>query len=242
MGTLSRSLSVLFNELFPSPCLSCGYVHAREPPYLLCPDCAGKLLRVAPGPRCLYCGRPLLSEFDTCLDCRADPPPFRNLHAIWWYDQAGMDLLRAVKFDGDRGVFAFFSQALQAALDARFEPARTVLVPMPPHPASRSKRGFDLMERVLSGVTGYRTLSLLGRKKGGHAQKDLDRRSRQDNLLSQLYLKNGAPGEIARLQEARIEVLMVDDLFTTGATLRAAGEMLCKAGLVEPGAVVLFRD
>lgn len=111
-----------------------------------------------------------------------------------------------------------------------------LLVPVPLAPSRRRERGYnqaELLARSLSGVTGWPARPLLGRRSGGRAQAVLGRAGRRDNVSGAFRLVHGSG--------AADRVLLVDDVVTTGATVRACAAALETGGLRPVGAVAFAR-
>ena len=211
------------------------------PDYLLCDSCATNFSAIQGSMYWTFCGRVLLSEYETCLDCRADPPHYQGGESYWWYDGSALEVFHGGKFMADLGVLPLLARKLQADLIAHFDCERTVLVGVPPHPESKFRRGYDWVAKTLSQIHGFRVVALLGRRRGSSAQKDLDRTARQKNLLDQLFILPDAERVIEKLGVGAT-VILVDDLFTTGASLRACSSMLSNAGIGRLTARTFFRD
>ncbi|MDO8914773.1 MAG: phosphoribosyltransferase family protein [Coriobacteriia bacterium] len=109
------------------------------------------------------------------------------------------------------------------------------VVPVPPSPAAVARRGFDHTARVatelahLLGVPAYDALVCRPRRD----QRALSRRKRLSNAAGSIAMLPGVA--------APRYVLLIDDVFTTGATLDAAARALCEAGSCEVRAVTVGR-
>lgn len=128
---------------------------------------------------------------------------------------------------GERAYAAAFGALLRARVAL---PARTLLVPVTTTPARRAARGFDQAKLLAQAYAATSVLDCL-RKNGGPAQHG---RTRRERLAARdLYRVDG--GVAGR------RVVLLDDVCTTGATLRAAAEALRAAGAEVGGALVLAR-
>ncbi len=118
-------------------------------------------------------------------------------------------------------------------LDQRFD----VIIAMPMHWRKRWERGFnqaDLLARPLAKRYGLKAATNLRRKRYTKSQAGLTERERQENLKGSFCV-------IRAEQIAQKRVLLVDDVFTTGATLRAAAGVLKSAGAAHVSALTLAR-
>ena len=225
--------AALLDQLLPRFCLGCGRRLRREPaPLLLCRPCRGALERVDPRASCATCARPLPAgrlERPRCLDCFRDPPPQARLTAIWRYQPPLDGVVRALKF----GRLDFLAEALVAeALEAGWpapgcESRPAALVPVPLALPRRLARGFNQAERIAAALAprlGAPCRGLLERP-GWRSppQHRLGRRQRRANPAVRFAART-SPGELEG------PILVVDDVVTTGTTLRAAGDALRRAG------------
>jgi predicted amidophosphoribosyltransferase len=163
-----------------------------------------------------------------CDQCAADlsPAPPGVVPALLAYDGAGRALVTALKYRNQRGALRLVGQAL-----ARRAPSGGVdaVTWAPTTPARRRARGFDqaeLLARSVARALGCPCLSLL-RRPPGPPQTGRTRVERLDS-----------PSFEVRPPVPR-RILLVDDVVTTGATLRAAAATLRLAGAAEVALLAL---
>lgn len=125
--------------------------------------------------------------------------------------------------------------------------AEAVLVPIPARTNAVRKRGFDhisLIGAELSRITGMPLTPLL-RAKPRRDQRDLDARQRLANMAGSFDLEPNGPSPYGNALKARLgimpRIVLIDDVFTTGATLFTAGNTLRAAGAKEIYAVTFIR-
>ncbi len=205
--------------LFPGRCILCGEWLLAGAAAPLCPPCQETLRRLE-GNRCSRCGIRLISEHGTCTRCRDADYVFRSNVALFPYSGEARRLLNALKFGGRLRLAAWFAEQAAGHLAAAGIP----VVPVPARPGRRSPDPVERIARRLSHDHGVTVVRLL-RRTGGAPQKTLDLKERRENLLGRIRL---APG--VRADSIPPQVVLVDDVFTTGATLDACARVLLAAG------------
>lgn len=227
------AVATLLEALFPGRCLLCGEwmpvpPESRAP---VCPDCAATLVPLE-GVLCERCGTLLVSEDGTCCRCRGTEYSFRSHRSLFPYSGAVRDLMAHYKIRGRRRVAFFFAPLLAGLLSATH--SGFAVVPVPPRPGRKRVDGVERIARILERRHGVRVLRLLSRS-GGLAQKTLDFAARQRNLEGRIRVRPGAGSLPGR-------VVLMDDVFTTGATMDACARALRAAGVGEVDAVSLAID
>ncbi|MEM9554152.1 MAG: phosphoribosyltransferase family protein [Acidobacteriota bacterium] len=235
-GDLWRTLA---DALAPRPCLACErLVAATSRARLgLCRPCVGRLRR-QPDASCRRCGR-LFADGGSrrCGLCRAatTQPPWRSLQTAWIYAPPLDAVLTGLKFRrldylGPRlGAEAVDVLGPRAVLD--HAGALDLVTWVPLHWRRRLARGFDQAEGVARGVAAALHLPcrrLLRRRRATPPQSLSPRGDRLDNLIRAFV-----PTRSARRTGRGLRVLLVDDVVTTGATLRSAARSLRRTGVRE---------
>jgi ComF family protein len=220
--------------LFPGRCLLCGEELAfnsrgGEP---LCLACRDGLVPLTAVRRCAICSLPLLSEQLLCTRCRQRKYAFESNLSLFEYQGDLRELLYQYKFRNRlrlAGVLAgFYAQALRAGFPG------VVLVPAPANPQAVRRRGWDPVERVcrvLEQTHGFAACRALERR-AGPAQKLLGYEERLLNLRGTIRLRARIPGE----------PLLLDDVFTTGATASECARLLRLAGAARVRVLTLAID
>jgi ComF family protein len=240
---LRETLFYLREYLFPIGCGGCG--KALQSPESacsgLCGDCRDLFISaLADEKRCCLCGKPLISEMETCLSCReksvggAYNDRIVKLRSLFPYMGKFKSILGAYKFGKSLGVGNFLARCLASALEDFVTVPTAALVPVPPRPGKIKAQGWDQVEylagrlRKISPLPVCRCLKRLPSR----SQKELNREERGTNLKGRILCKRPPP-ETA---------ILFDDVITTGATLNACAEALLDKGTARVYGICLFYD
>jgi len=216
----------------PSRCAVCGAWPARP----LCDACVARFAQ--PQHRCVSCALPLPAGTRACGACLREPPPLAAYLAAVPYAYPWSGLVARFKFNGEPGWAQALAERMARIPGVQEElAAADFVLPMPLAPRRLAERGFNqalLLARQLARDKVETQLLLRLRETG--SQTALDRRAREANV-------GGAFGvEPLRADEVRDQaILLVDDVMTSGASLRAAAQALRQAGARRVAAVVLAR-
>lgn len=225
--------------VLPSACVACG----EELPWRhrvgsCCLECWSALEPVR-GPRCRRCGTPWDAETEdeewTCGRCIDGESPLAWSDAWGWYRGDLQAILHAFKFEGHDFLAPGLSSRLEAVLVSRKNERFDALVPVPLHASRLRSRGYnqaELLARSLSRRTGIASRNWLRRPVETRAQSTLPRAERVANVRR-------AFRAVSRVRGASI--LLVDDVTTTGETLRACARALREAGAGHVSAVTVAR-
>ena len=216
--------------LFPPACVSCGA--GGE---FLCARCAGRLVPAA-WPRCRRCWRPL-QDAGVCSPCRAVPPPYDSLRAVFVYDHAARVLVHALKYRGMTALAGPMASLMARAIrGSDIEPG--VIVPVPLATMRRRTRGYN-QAGVLAAALGKE----LGVPVAGRALRRTRETAPQARTRdADQRLRNVAGAFEAAPEISGRRVLLLDDVTTTGATLSACAQALGKADSASVWALAFARE
>lgn len=218
--------NIILDLLYPRRCPLCGVIR----PYgegVVCRTCLGALQRVEM-PRCMRCGKTLEREEDEyCQDCSGIPKSYRRGFPVFVYKEPLKGALYEFKYKNQRQYGVFFADCICGQYGETLrELDLDGLVPVPVHRKRRRGRGYNQAE-VLARCLG-KQLNLpvypdyLKRTVDTNPQKKLNDAERMKNL------KNAF--KIGQNKIKLNQILLVDDIYTSGATVEACTRVLLAAG------------
>jgi ComF family protein len=217
--TLVRAVTEI---LLPASCVACGEVLAGTDRGL-CGACRSRLHPMTE-PCCPRCGVPADSETDPCLACVASPPP-QNGTVLWGeYDGVLRHAILALKHQGHDELARPLGRRLAARIGlAPWFGEITVLTTVPSHGLRRLRRGYSA-----AGLLGATVAQAIDRPLIRALRRHGRGRQAGRTRARRMQLPRGCFS--ARHEMTGQRVLVVDDVCTTGTTLRRAADTLLGAG------------
>lgn len=235
---LRQHLRSFFNFLLPPACALCLEPLTPPDPNSFCPGCRGQIPPLM-DPRCRRCSVPYQAESGAnhfCQTCLQEKIPlFDQVTSIGFYDGLLREAIHQFKYRNninlDRPLAAMLAEQIQQA-----NLTSDLIIPVPLHRDKLRQRTYNqstLITRKLTSIidTPYR-LDLLARATPAPPQKGLSARERLQNVKGAFTLHGKLNGET---------VLLVDDVMTTGATIRACAKTLLAGGAGKVQIAILAR-
>lgn len=222
---LKKIAGELAGILYPLHCPVCDGIVA-QPGERICNRCHGGLKLLTP-PWCMKCGKKVEEGEEYCSDCRSREHVYDRGRALYEYDSAARSIYR-FKYGGRREYAGFYGGQMAEYLGSFLRDVKPdALVPIPLHRNRRAHRGYnqaELLARALGERTGVPVYPrLLTRGRDTIPQKQLNPGERQNNLKRAFNIS----GNVVKLNTT----VVVDDIYTTGATMDEAARVLKEAGI-----------
>ncbi len=222
-------INKLLNLIFPPSCALCGGLLTRNEKYI-CDDCSMTLPRIT-GPVCLKCGKEIADEeAELCEDCNNHIRSFIKGYPAMNYEEPLRTSIAAFKYHDKKEYGEYFAYEIVRTCGGKIlEEGPDVLVPVPVHKNKIKKRGYNQAE-ILAKELGRRLdipvdSKILIRTLNTLPQKALNNIERENNLK-----KAFNSGEKCVKYN---KVMLVDDIYTTGATIEACTKVLHDIGVSE---------
>jgi ComF family protein len=231
----------LFATLFPADCRICGEPLIRISRLPVCEICLASIRPIA-GALCSVCGERIVTGYALhepggeilCGICRRLEPPFAKAAAYGSYESGLRDLIHMLKYQGVRPASNVLGRMLAEAiadLESGWASATVLVIPVPMSAAKFRARGFNQAELLaraalkLIASQGCFALAtdVLERSRDTQSQIGLTRHQRRENMRGAFRVKD-------RERLSGSEVLLVDDVFTTGTTASECARVLRRAG------------
>lgn len=215
-------MNLIMELLFPRRCPVCDRPVRKFRAYI-CPKCKDELKYVSEN-SCLKCGKQLSDENAVyCRDCRVLSHSYDKGYTVFDYKSIRRTIYR-FKYRGRQEYADFLGQETARKLKRELKAlSPDALIPIPLHPAKEKTRGYNqavLLAQALGRETGIPVLpDFLIRVKNTVPQKELSLRDRQNNLKKAF--------NIAQNDVKLSTIVIIDDIYTTGATVDAAA-LVCR--------------
>jgi ComF family protein len=238
MGSFGRSFIDFF---FPPQCSICGKPLGQNPLDRPCPSCVSQL-KVFFHPRCPRCGRGFdspIGEDHLCSACLTEDWVFAKARAVGPYEGWMIEVISRFKFLGVARLAKPLGTLLAEYRDAAFSFSEyDLLLSVPLHPQRLRQRGFNQSLLLARRIARIHSLAIdataLQRVRHTQPQTELSGPERKANIRHAFAVKKRA-----KVCEKRI--LLIDDVFTTGATVQECAKILLKAGAKQVDVLTLAR-
>ena len=236
-----RAATALVDLLLPPRCPGCGMIVAGQDRF--CSDCWSQLDFIVP-PACACCDLPLPNAVGPdalCGACMANPPPFARAYAPLAYGEKARSVVMRLKYGRRIGAARLMADLMAMRLGDRDpvdEPP--LLVPVPLHRWRIWSRGFNqsaLIARHLADRFGWSLdVDALARTRQTSSMRGLGKQARAKQVRGAFRVEPDARDRIAGRT-----IMLVDDVFTSGATASACARALRRGGAARVEVIAFAR-
>ncbi len=222
------------NLIFPNVCVSCEYIIDEN--LNLCSEC-NKKINFLTKHYCNVCGVVISDNIHTCGKCIINPPPFKVLRSVFAYDQHSRNMIINFKFFDNLNYVKIDAKWIHQANQDTFQNAE-IIIPIPLHKMRLIKRKYNqaaLLAKELSKLSNLLYMPFaIKRLRHSIPQAGLSLKQREKNLKKAFSISN------KKIIENKI-VILVDDVVTTGATVRSCSQEILNSGAREVRVLSLAR-
>ncbi len=224
VNLISGLLRQLIDFALPPRCAGCGIVVAKTDE--LCASCWTEVQYIT-GPGCGLCGAPIETAGQICGPCMANPPRHDGVRAATAYGGTARNIAVRLKHARRIGLARLMAQSMARLIDDD----SAILIPVPLHRWRIWRRGFNQSAEIgrhLSRLSGLKLeREVLVRAKRTPVLAGLGAKERAKALRGAFKVNSGARHLIRDRH-----VILVDDVYTSGATGNAAALSLKRAGAI----------
>ena len=239
------TLRALLDFVLPPRCLICGLSTRGASLPWVCQHCLGAVQYITP-PTCAQCGQPLAAPAEgiatithRCGVCLLTPPPYDRARAVGLYEGVLRDLIHAMKYQRIYGLVRPLGDLLHQHFSAYWGACLPeALVPVPLHRSRLRSREFDqalaLARHVSQSVAIPLWADVLIRHRPTLSQVGLSAVERRRNIRGAFTVQKPQCC-------ADKALLLIDDVYTTGATVQECARLLRQAGAARVDVYTLAR-
>lgn len=227
---LYEYMDTFLNFIFPRNiyCILCGKPVERDEKYSICGDCKTNLQFIE-GKTCEKCGKPI-GEFDIngkCHECINSSHFFTKAISCIEYDDISKKIIYGLKYSKKRYISYHIAEIMYDRLKEEKMDCFDIIIPVPLHPIKKRDRSFN-QANIIGKYLSYMTdISIdnktLIRSKDTITQNMLTREQRRKNL-------EHAFNVVKRNDIINKSILIIDDIYTTGATINQCSKVLIENG------------
>ena len=242
MSRLTYLKQGLLGLVYPPTCGACDIPltseRQLERPFL-CEDCESTLTAIKDG-YCDVCGRghepPLMGAFP-CSNCKDRDLDFDFAVSAWRSGGVARELMHRFKYGKQVHLSRLMGSLLSVVWqDKRLHRSRWILVPIPLHPRRLRERGFNQSREIAVEILGrapdgveLELMDILKRTRHTKKQAQLDRSERLRNPSGAFAVKTSRLTKRFKRCEEELNVLLIDDVMTTGSTVSECAAALREA-------------
>lgn len=228
----------LLKLVYPPKCPVCKACISEKD--ILCDKCLNSIAKLSP-PFCKICGEPIAEENKQCKKCRRKNSVFKQHWSICKYEGVIKECIHLFKYNRRLGLNKVFSALIKDFIKTYQLPVEEIdcIAPVPLHKSRLREREFNQADLIAEDISKEFSIdlesNLIKRIRNTRSQVDLPKFARYKNVKDAFALN-------ALFSVEGKNLLLVDDVMTTGATLEEAANILKKNGAKDIYALTLARS
>jgi ComF family protein len=234
------------NLIYPLNCENCGKKIEESRGYSICDDCL-QFIKLISSPYCYHCGKPFSPEVEfekeaLCADCLNKKDHFYFVRSVAYYQEVLRKCIHLLKYKKQvKLVKPLASLMIKYLLRNELIKIRNIelIIPVPLFKDDYLKRGFNQSGLLAKCIADYFSITfsedLLLKIRGNLSQVGLSKAERKSNVNKVYSLNSSFPTSTIS------GILLIDDIFTTGATIEACCRELRKTGIKKVFVLTLAR-
>ena len=222
-----KGLSSILDMVYPKVCPVCGKTLSGDK--LICDVCSERLV-YADKNICIHCGKILKDRASTiCKVCETSETYFEEGRSVFYYNDAIKNSLMDFKYHNRRANAKFFAESIMRTLSDKLTLWNIdLIVPIPVHKKKLIERGYNqaaVLAEELCKLSKCDWTDALVRVEKTKPQKELTRLDRLNNLEKAIMVDDKKKNLIKNKN-----ILIIDDIYTTGATVSSSSKVLLESG------------
>lgn len=231
----------IIDFIFPPTCSVCGEPFNAEKEAVICPHCISQV-RYIESPMCSKCGKPFYTEVlkdHYCGECLTKKRYFNRARAMGYYDGVLRNAIRIFKYKLKNNLAFPLIRLMVDRMQSFFEETSyNLIIPVPLHSKRLRERGFNQALSLARLLSKQYEIPLdrysLTRRRMTEPQVGLSERNRVKNV-------SGAFSILEKNKVVDKDILLVDDVYTSGNTVDECSKVLIKAGARKVDVLTLAR-
>ena len=247
LARFQRATQQLEAGILPPRCAGCNWFEES----LFCATCRAHVQSIVP-PFCARCGQPFdplahVVATSLCADCRANryhaAPILQRARSLWVMQGPVRRAVHRFKYQNRQHLATHLAREMATYLVDNNAELPQLIVPVPLHPWRQWRRGYNqsaLLAHALAELLQLPCVELLRRTRHTPSQTRLNFGERQENVRDAFVVNEKTRGKY--LPREISHILLIDDVYTTGATLRECARQLHSKGFATIHALTLTRQ
>ena len=238
---MKNVLTGLADIIFPSRCVVCGIVLSNNERIRICSECLSRISFVK-APICSCCGLPFVNYEGTdhlCGECTSSKQYFSVARSVGKFEEPLLDVIHQFKYKGKIAVGGTLGRLMaEFEYDSFSIEGYSLILPVPLHQGRLKERGFNqsviLAREIAMKYSIHLDFGILKRTIHTKPQTGLGKKQRSMNVKGAFEVTDRG-----RIDGER--VVLIDDVYTTGSTVRECARVLVKNGVEEVAVLTLAR-